>query len=738
VDIPTGPSAKPLDPTLAVTGFLPFGRSWISSIARSWRALRDRFLGNPSFAAASAVFVAVFILQLVNFGLHFRDPEMAGTGFSIFGVPYSDARGWHDQGASIGCGQGMTRSWPALRPGYGIFLALLFTWTGPSYVLAVILNLVLMALTSALLCQIGEKLASRWAGVLVALGFATQHLTLTYPLTLGTESLGLFCSVFSLHQMLHAIEAGNRRHFLLAGVFLGLSNLARPLTLPVFPLYLVCITLLFQRSWAWRGVLTRLAVFAAGLFVAIGPWLLRQWIVYGILTISSNTADALYPATAPQYGSWSGDIYREPGCPSGIKERYDYFMNKAKANLKENPRFYLHNVRTSYLSCFRALSASARPHLTVLGVLALLGYFVSWNARKRTPWQTGLSTLALGLIVVTFLFACKRREASLDLFMLLLLPLVTCRPAAALLHVLGLLGSIMGVAMFGMTGGDPRLLFVLEWGFLLSPVVFLWGLSARMTRFLETATAHEPPLLSAGMTSSGMVSPILPRWFVVVRAGVMGFLVVGGVRLAVLNAMNTKPPTAPRLLTPDEAIRSLREFDHHAPGLLRRADLQQDQILTRFREQDKSASHNKILVLPIRLFDYPYYLPKNVHLSHWSPYFTARDYDRTVSYFSWGGGFDRKTRGYCYPVLFPGFLPGNLYDQDALLICRVHFDPGTPFEQILFEGIALIPMDESRNLRLDDAYFTTHPHHPGTNPQFATQASADGRIPGLSLSSERN
>jgi hypothetical protein len=104
------------------------------------------------------VFWLALAIRLGYCQVYFHDPSIASeTGFSILGTPYSDAHGWDSFGAQLAEGAGLAGCWSALRPFYMIFLALFYTWFGPSHVLAIFLNLVASALTVALVCRIGEK-----------------------------------------------------------------------------------------------------------------------------------------------------------------------------------------------------------------------------------------------------------------------------------------------------------------------------------------------------------------------------------------------------------------------------------------------------------------------------------------------------------------------------------------------------------------------------------------------------
>jgi hypothetical protein len=671
--------------------------------------LRARFLGSPSFATAMLVFSVASILQGSNYVLHFRDPEIARTGLSILGVPYSDARGWCDMATSMASGQGMTAYWPAYRPGYGLFLALFFTWTGCSYVLAVVLNLLLTALAAALIYRIGEMLASCWVGAVVAFGFLSQNLTNIYPLTLATETLGMLCSVVTIHQLLRAIATAQRRYFLSAGAFFGLSNLVRPLTLPALPLILICVLIFLCRDCRWRGAVVRAAMLGAGAFLAVVPWLIRQWLVFGIVTLSGNTAENLYAATSPQYGSWTGALYREPGCPTDVKERYEYFMAKAKANLRENPGFYIQNVTRSYVAFFAELSASVRPHLLLLGPFALLGYYLCWGLRQRTPRRAGLFAIVVGLLAILFQRACVRFGPGLDLALLLLLP-ATALPRLAAIHVTGLLGSIAGAALFGMGTPDARILFVLQWGLLVAPPVVLWGCCERLAGLLKIVELPGQAVLPAA------ASEVLPRWFVLLRIGVVAFAVIGGIRLAALNVMTQIPPAHPQYFTAEQAAHVVDALSRYAPGVLHESELVPTQILTDGGKLNLKLvpgttrpvfpTQDKTLVLPVRLMDMPYYVPGNTLIPHWSRFFVPREYDRTVCFFYMDGVPAPHYGSFYTPVSFRGFVPRRLMMKHVALVCRVSCDLSkqSTNEPLFLDGLAVIPVDEGLKPCMNDAY----------------------------------
>src|SRR5262249_15044059 len=103
------------------------GNPRLASVVQRAQQRITTVFGSPSFAWVSAVFGGAFLIQVVNYLLHYRDPALARLGMNILGVPFSDAVGWDSLGKSIAAGQGLITGWEANRPFYGIFLALFYT-----------------------------------------------------------------------------------------------------------------------------------------------------------------------------------------------------------------------------------------------------------------------------------------------------------------------------------------------------------------------------------------------------------------------------------------------------------------------------------------------------------------------------------------------------------------------------------------------------------------------------------
>lgn len=663
-----------------------------------------RVFGSGSFATACAVFAAALTVQLINFAVNFRDPSLAETGFSIFGAPYTDARGWHEMGKSIALGQGLHNTWPAMRPGYGIFLAMFYVWTGGSYVLAALLNVVLTALTTALIFRLGEQIQGRWVGILSATGFLLIRNTYLYPLTLASEPLGLFGCVYGLQLLLCGMESRNWRTFAAAGLFFGISNLARPLTLPGCPLIALTVLACLMRSCGWKGAIGRTAAFTVGVTVIVAPWLLRQWLAFGFVTISDNSADNLYCATSPKYGYWTNQIYREPDYhPANPREKYAHFMAKTKDNLREHPDFYAQNVRICFLQCLRNTSETLRGNFSQLGLAIFAGAFAVGTLSVRGLRQSLILAALFGAAGYLFSSACRTKGIGLDVVALLLLPFV-CRPAVSTVFLVVALSSVFGIAMFGMDGRDPRMLYMIQWYFILAELASLGGCCSWMLRRIAASPAPVADTVPAAS----------PRWFVYGYSLVASAALLTLGWLAILTTQTTVPEPRAQMLSPEEGLRILRDFDQYHPNLLPAEDISTDKLrCTRDPDAWFSASKDKLVLFPVRIHEPTYQLPKDVVLPHWSRNFLPRTYDRTLCFFQFDGVPFPKNCNFHIPAMYSGYVPEDYIHRDCFVLCRVRYEPkhGDTDEDSIFEGIAIIPRNADKTPNYSAAYISKDPAH---------------------------
>jgi 4-amino-4-deoxy-L-arabinose transferase-like glycosyltransferase len=217
-------------------------------------------------------------------------------GFLIYqGQPLSDGCTYILKALSIAQGHGIPPvQQPAIRPFYSMTLACLYTWFGFARWAVGVLNLVIGAFTAALIYLCGARALNRFCGVGAALFFAIDPSQLLQVPQAGTEPLGLLFFVASVYAALVAFETGRTVSYFLCGLFIGLSNITRTLTIFTLPFFLGLIVLLVGARRAWRAALIYALAMGLGAAVVISPWIWRQERTYGISSISDNIGEALY------------------------------------------------------------------------------------------------------------------------------------------------------------------------------------------------------------------------------------------------------------------------------------------------------------------------------------------------------------------------------------------------------------------------------------------------------------
>jgi hypothetical protein len=694
------------------------GNAWMVEVTTRARSWPRRLFGNPSFAWACAVFGVALLIQIVNYFVHYRDPALARLGMNVLGVPFSDSVGWDSLGKSIAAGQGLITGWEANRPFYGIFLALFYTWTNGSFVLAVLLNLVLTALTSTFVFRIGEAIFNKYVGLAAALAFCLNMLTRAYVLAVATETLGLCLLVATLYLLVIGVR--DKRGWLLvgAGVCLGLSNITRPLTIFAFPAYLVCVLGFGWRTVSLRRGIVWMALLSLGLAVTLGPWLLRQRYVHGITTISWNTADALYCATTPRYGGeWAGEVFLElPPELITIKERYDWFMNRAIENIKTDPSFYVSNVTKAFTSVVvEAGRTRLRPPFLGAWLLVLL---IALRHPSATRVGGVLAALAVAIVLaITERLLPHQVHLYFSVLGLLLAPWLGLGRLGLLLSVTTLF-SILGIAIFGMAHPDLRLLLLIEWGFLLGYYALLyrvlsWSIvSLGAIRLVGWVESSRPTAIPVGLEDSTHPTQ-WPRWFKAVFTAMVAFLVVSGARLVYLNITTHAEKHVACWYSTERAQEIAHEFAQQHPDALASRWLVPSNVVSCFDLAAPAASGaGKVFLVRCSPTRYAYPLPASLELGHWSRFLQRRGYDRTVIYVELAGELYPKNPPYCYPVTFPGRIPENLIGKQCSILGFVVCDEAYPMERLSWEGMAIIPHDPATGApRYEAAYIADDPRH---------------------------
>ncbi|HSL28228.1 MAG TPA: glycosyltransferase family 39 protein [Anaerolineales bacterium] len=138
-----------------------------------------------------------------------------------------------------------------------------------------------------------EKNTDR-AARLAAWVVACYPMLLVYPLGLGTENPFFVLLLTSFFFLLRASEQSNPAHFLLAGLFLGLTTLTRSVILPFAGLAIL---------WAWFVLKNKRGAVLLGVasVLTVAPWMIRNSLLHQKLTgIETSMGYNLYLGYHPQ------------------------------------------------------------------------------------------------------------------------------------------------------------------------------------------------------------------------------------------------------------------------------------------------------------------------------------------------------------------------------------------------------------------------------------------------------
>jgi hypothetical protein len=597
------------------------------------------------------------------------------TYHTVLGIPFSDALMYDYTGEVISEGKGIPNLAPhnptcysALRPFFSIVLAGLYTWFGTSFSLGIALNILAGSLTVPLLYLIGARCHSRVLGLGAALFLAFDSKALALDMIVGTEPLGLFLFVWSVHYLLKALSEGGALAHGMAGFLFGISNLTRPLTLFALPGYMLILWYYARKQNRPAGRL--LVVFLTGILLTVGVWMARQHLVHGVATLSDNTAPALYAATSPRHLTWNPDVYKdadEQGVPLTVRDRYRFFMDKAVENIVADPWFYLGRVwKSSKGLCWQGLRPKPLTPLLLLTVVMASGW--PYLRRAATLWQ---ATLLLGILAFTSVLLVSERWAN-ELHVLAFVAGVAgllrqgdWRNGALLL--LCCASGVSGIALF-VYDGDSRLWLLFEWAFVF---VQLLG-TCFLTTMLFTKMcggAASPP----GQDISPAQTPTLAhaRWPRLLQGILLTCTILTGAKLLYLTYVPS---------TNEPVIRPLANED-------------EEKILTSGRERlGEDFAHCS--VRRGRIGRHVYFLPSKLHLVHWSPIFRDRDDARTVFYLL------NDVEVAQFPMdmfIFQGKLNEAWVGKDVVVICQKEPASAPTGHSKTREAMVLVPWDSVKN-----------------------------------------
>lgn len=262
------------------------------------------------------------------------------------------------------------------------------------------------SLTVVLLYLIARQLFGLRTALLAAIAWSVYPFSIYAVTYIGTETFfTLFLSIFVLLSI-YAIERGDLRYYVSAGLVLGLATLLRGTT-QYYPLvFLLLLWSLFRNEP--RVVVPRYLAFCLAFVAVIFPWSLRNYRVLGDVIPVGTGASVFLQGSSEEFFTVDGkakgypryfELMRSRGIqppPNATPAQADRFLLRAgmenyKMRFESEPlsigRFLLKKFARLWYA-----TESGQNHFRILAVniliypLAVLGTALAWRRRLTLAW----------------------------------------------------------------------------------------------------------------------------------------------------------------------------------------------------------------------------------------------------------------------------------------------------------------------------------------------------------------
>jgi hypothetical protein len=246
-------------------------------------------------------FLYLFLAALVVRGLVFI---WVWNSFGVAGVTMGDTIGYTDIADNLNSGFGFGRTMKDgsivadmfRTPLYPLLLSGSQLLTG-GFLLALILQIIVGSLISGLTFLLGREVGmGNFKSLILASGLTViEPLTVVFSFLLLTETIFIAFLLASLIFLAKAFKSFNLKHAALAGLFLAMATLARPIT-AYYPLFII---LLIGGFWLFRQIefskfWKSLVVFVGAFYLILSPWMIRNYLISGNYAVSSVGTINLY------------------------------------------------------------------------------------------------------------------------------------------------------------------------------------------------------------------------------------------------------------------------------------------------------------------------------------------------------------------------------------------------------------------------------------------------------------
>jgi hypothetical protein len=669
--------------------------------------------------------------------------------FAVRGVPFSDGQQWTTGAAWLTQGEGLRN---VLRPGLSVALALFYTWFGYSFHTITALNIVVGSLTAFFVFLIGRTAFNGPIAIAAACFFVFDPSQVIQTPQASTEPLGLMFFAASVYCLLLVHQRGKLKPAILGGAFMGLSNLARPLTVFCAPFYAGHLVLSeWLRTRRLKQAILPAIALCAGIVLTLSPWLIRQRLVHRVWSVSMNLGEALYGATSPKYKTWTS-LVRADADRAGVEPtagaRYKYFISESLKNIQRDPAFYAGQVARSYWQYLNCFDLKARSNdrafvyrqwtrlveAQVLFVWITAGLLVVGGV--RTWIRSGMVAGGLFLLISAVLFTVWRLASPYAGVFILFAGIATSflqcrwRNIAVLswsLAITGLSDALFNNAIL------YRAVLMTDWIFSLFYLAAFYFSAAIIAnaalRVLRKAPDRPLPEASA-RTVDPFVCAFEDRSKTIVKGVAIVlviFVLAGSVRLLAVNfgAITPSRPLSYDLSTSEkrEIIERLRgassaiqqilpdpkmenvEFIEPTPPLT--APVAATEQGTDITTGSSSAIKSQVVVQCEPLSRYVHYFPRGAEFRKRDPLFMKRRFDCSIFQSA------RCT------VIFPGRIPRSLRGQTVVLVGWIEgIHPGwaRPRRGEVMQCTALIPVLGNREFDYEHAVIV-NPRSSGILPE---------------------
>ena len=246
--------------------------------------------------------------------------------------------------------QGYGFTWPGRVPIYPLWLAGIYALTGGSYLAVIYAQSILGVLTLLLTFIVGNNLFDKKTGLLAAGWGAISYVQVHQGFHYLSEILYTPILLITVLAFWKAWRNLTPVNFVIAGFWLGLSNLVKP-TLLLFPVFILIVLVIFMKN---KQALRCGLMYLTTSLLVVSPWLVHNYVRYNAL-FPLQTSNAILWQGSPEYyrliqdrGYTYNQIWKEvlygPGWenfdPNSI-EGDQYWTKRALRSIAAEPLLYL-------------------------------------------------------------------------------------------------------------------------------------------------------------------------------------------------------------------------------------------------------------------------------------------------------------------------------------------------------------------------------------------------------------